>query len=106
MADANISIPVQDMDAAREHYTRVLGVEPYVDGPYYTGFAVGGFEVGLAPGLPQATTYVTVPDLDAALAEAARAGSVVEPAREVGGGMRVAVVADPEGHRLGLKTDS
>ncbi|WP_062463728.1 VOC family protein [Demequina soli] len=108
MTDPNISIPAADLPAATAHYAKVLGVEPYVDEAYYVGFSVGGIEVGLVPGMPGGPiTYVPVADLDAALAAAAEdGGSVLDGPREVGGGLRVAVVADADGHALGLKSAS
>ena len=36
-----------DLDAAKAWYAKVLGVRPYFDTPYYVGFNVGGFELGL-----------------------------------------------------------
>lgn len=38
---------VDDLQAAKEWYTKVLGVEPYFDEPFYVGFNVGGYELGL-----------------------------------------------------------
>ena len=41
--------PANDLAAAKEWYARVLGVPPYFDEPFYVGFNVGGFELGLIP---------------------------------------------------------
>ena len=56
----------------------LLGVEPYFDEPFYVGFDVGGYELGLLPdGDPAdgALTYWGVDDVaaafDAALAQGA-----------------------------------
>jgi len=104
MGSANLVIPVSDVASAAAHYSAVLGLEPYVSGAYYVGFHVGDFEVGLVPaGSQSGATFVEVADLGAALAAAAEAGSLVEGAREVGGGRRVAVVEDADGFRLGLR---
>src|SRR5262249_26311232 len=40
---------VPDMARARTWYRTLLGVEPYFDQPFYIGFNVGGFELGLHP---------------------------------------------------------
>ena len=40
---------VGDLEAAKRWYTDVLGVQPYFDEPFYVGFDVGGFELGLLP---------------------------------------------------------
>ena len=41
--------PVTDLAKARSWYSAVLGVAPYFDEPFYVGFNVGGFELGLDP---------------------------------------------------------
>src|SRR5215813_5311058 len=40
---------VPDLEKAKAWYTRVLGFEPYFAEPFYVGFQVGGFELGLDP---------------------------------------------------------
>ena len=42
--------PVNDLAAAKRWYALVLETEPYFDEPFYVGFNVGGFELGLLPG--------------------------------------------------------
>src|SRR6187397_895317 len=104
MGSANIVVPVSDVASAAAHYSAVLGVEPYANETYYAGFHVGDFEVGLVPaGSRSGATFVEVADLDAAVAAAGKAGSVVEQPHDVGGGRRVAVVADADGFELGLR---
>ena len=41
--------PVPDLPKGKEWYSRVLGLQPYFDEPFYVGFNVGGFELGLIP---------------------------------------------------------
>lgn len=43
---------VRDLDRAKEWYGTVLGIRPYFDEPFYVGFDVGGFELGLQPDEP------------------------------------------------------
>ncbi len=38
-----------DIVAAKLWYMKVLGFPPYFDQPFYTGFNVGGYELGLIP---------------------------------------------------------
>lgn len=38
-----------DLAAARQWYARVLEIAPYFDEPFYVGFNVGGFELGIVP---------------------------------------------------------
>ena len=41
--------PVTDLGRAKGWFADVFGVAPYFDQPFYVGFAVGGFELGLVP---------------------------------------------------------
>ena len=41
--------PVRDLDEAKAWYANVIGHAPYFDQPFYVGFNVGGFELGLVP---------------------------------------------------------
>ena len=43
---------VEDLERAKEWYGAVLGKKPYFDEPFYAGFDVGGFELGLQPREP------------------------------------------------------
>jgi predicted enzyme related to lactoylglutathione lyase len=103
--------PVSDLAKAKEVYAALLGVSPQTDSSYYVGFDTAGQHIGLLPGGgPQGMTspvaYWHVSDLDAKLAEVTAAGATVkEPARDVGGGRRVASVTDPDGNVLGLLED-
>ena len=99
--------PAPDLALAKAWYTQVLGQAPYFDEPFYVGFEVGGFELGL---LPDATPGITGPqplwgvaDADAAYAHLLALGATtLEPVKDVGGGIKVAAVADPFGNRLGI----
>jgi len=85
----------------------VLGQDPYFDQPYYVGFSVGGFELGLIPdGNPSADgarAYWGVSDAAAEVARLVGLGAtVVEPLNDVGEGIKVATVSDPFGNRFGI----
>jgi len=99
--------PVSDLDAAKRWYTEVLGQAPYFDQPFYVGFTVGGFELGLLPDGTAGTTGAQplwgVADIGAAFARLLALGAVeIEPVTEVGEGIKVAAVRDPFGNRFGL----
>jgi uncharacterized protein len=67
-----------------------------------TGVAVG---VGSTPdgSAGHVTGYVAVPDIDAALARATELGGrVIQPKFSPGPGATIALMADPEGHVVGL----
>ncbi len=98
--------PAPDLAAAKAWYSRILGVEPYFDEEYYVGFNVAGYELASDPGCDAATgvvTYWGVADVDAAVdALVARGATLRDPVREVGGSIRVALVADPAGNPIGV----
>ena len=99
--------PAPDLARAREWYAGLLGVRPYFDEPFYVGFSVGGFELGLLPdGQPGATgpqALWGVPNAAEAFARLLELGATsLEPVTEVGGDIKVAAVLDPFGNRLGI----
>lgn len=98
---------VTDLGAAKAWYTDLLGAGPYFDKPFYVGFSVGGYELGLISIEDSAgessTTYWGVPDADAAYASLlARGASPQTPVADVGGGIRLGAVTDPFGNVLGV----
>lgn len=101
-----VVFPAPDLAAAKAWWTEVLGAEPYFDQPFYVGFDVGGYELGLAPDEPVEdgpTTYWGVADLDAAAAALLSAGATVQtPIRDVGEGIRLAAFRDPVGNLVGI----
>lgn len=95
--------PVTDLAAAKAWYGKVLGCEPYFDQPFYVGYAVGGFELGLVPdgepGAAGCTAYWGVADAAAELARLVALGAQVHSAlQDVGEGIKVASVHDPFGN--------
>lgn len=94
-----------DLAAARDWYHRALGVAPYFDQPFYVGFEVGGYELGLVPdGEPNSGGVAWgVEDIDAAVERLLELGATVEQkVTDVGDGIRTARVNDPFGNVLGL----
>lgn len=99
--------PTPDIAAGKAWYTRALGIEPYFDQPFYVGFAVGGFELGLVPdavpGDAGAQPLWGVEDVTAEVERLLALGAMrLDPVTEVGDGIKVAAVRDPFGNRLGL----
>jgi catechol 2,3-dioxygenase-like lactoylglutathione lyase family enzyme len=102
----SVIYPASDLDGARAWWTGVLGQDPYFVEPYYVGFEVAGYELGLLPdGDPSegAHVYWGVEDVAATVAEAVEAGATVhsEP-QDVGGGIVTALVANPDGGLVGF----
>lgn len=101
----SLVIPVSDLAAAKAVYSALFGA-PHTDEPFYVGYNVGGFEVGLNPagagGVPVA--FADVEDLDATRETLLAAGATERDApRQVGPGARVCVLADAEGNPFGLR---
>ena len=96
--------PAPDLAASRAFFTGVLEVEPYFDEPFYVGYDVGGYELGLLPVDGAVTTaYWGVPDADAAVAALVAAGATVgDGVTDVGGGIRTATVVVVGGGVLGV----
>ncbi len=101
---------VPDLKRAKAWYSSVFGVRPYFDEPFYVGFNIGGYELGLdpdtkgaKPGPGGSVAYWGVSNVDAALAHFEQAGATVRSAvQDVGEGIRVATIADPFGNIVGL----
>jgi predicted enzyme related to lactoylglutathione lyase len=97
-----------DLVKGKAFYTEVLGMPPYFDEPYYVGYAVGGFELGLIPdaqpvGVNGCGAFWGVPDAAAELVRLIGLGARVhEELKDVGGGIKVASVLDPFGNVFGI----
>lgn len=98
--------PSPDLDAATRWWTGVLGAEPYFDQPFYVGYEVAGYELGLLPdGDPAdgALVYWGVDDVTSAVEAAVGQGATVHtPATEVGDDIVTAAVRTPTGAILGF----
>lgn len=99
--------PVNDLAAGKAWYAEVAGVQPYFDQPFYVGFAVGGFELGLVPdgepGKAGTQVYWGVDDIESEVQRILALGASTHTAiQDVGDGIRVAELADPFGNVLGL----
>jgi catechol 2,3-dioxygenase-like lactoylglutathione lyase family enzyme len=98
--------PAPDLAESKAFFSKLLGAEPYFDQPYYVGFSVGGFELGLDPNADPAAgavTYWGVAEINGAhgglLDHGATARSGID---DVGEGIRVATVTVPGGAILGI----
>jgi predicted enzyme related to lactoylglutathione lyase len=106
-----IIYPVKDPERAKALFTALLGVEPFVDEPYYIGFKATGQDVGLDPnghaqGMTGPVPFWHVTDLRERLAALLDAGAtVLQDVRDVGNGRLVASVKDADGNLVGLLQD-
>src|SRR6186713_1938165 len=98
---------VSDLAKAKAWYTSVLEHEPYFDQPFYVGFSVGGFELGLlpdgTPGTDGPRPHWGVEDINKEYARLVALGAEpIELISDVGDGIKVGAVKDPFGNRLAL----
>ncbi len=100
---------VTDLQAATQWYTTVLGKPPYFENPYYVGFEVGGYELGLQALEPAAEpvenviAYWGVEDIEQTLAHLLEHGATTcHDIQDVGEGILVASVRDPFDNVFGV----
>ena len=100
---------VPNITQAKEWYTQVLGHEPYFDQPFYVGFSVEGYELGLTPeesltSKPNAVScYWGVENVKATFQNLLDLGATeLESPQDVGEGIVVAMVKDPWGNPFGI----
>lgn len=100
---------VGDLNKAKEWYAGVLGFAPYFDEPFYVGFSVGGYELGLHADESKVTkggsafAYWGVDSAKEAHKRLLELGATRhEDVQEVGDGILVASVLDPFGNIFGV----
>ena len=94
-----------DIAAGKLWYMKVLGFPPYFDEPFYVGFNVGGYELGLTPDGSKSAVgaYWGVKEIESALARLLELGAAPRTdIQDVGEGIRVADVLDPWGNVFGI----
>lgn len=99
--------PSPDLARAKAWYELVFERKPYFDEPFYVAFEIGGFELGLVPDAPLGSGGVKalwgVADIERKLERLREAGiTAVGEVQEVGGGIKVADIADPFANLVGL----
>lgn len=100
---------VADIDAAKKWFEQAFETEPYFVEPFYVGFNIRGYELGLLPEEGSSSTgdsvhsYWGVEDINAAYKELISLGATsYEAPHNVGDGIMVALVRDPWGNLIGL----
>ena len=104
---------VEDLPKAKAWYISFTGINPYFDHPFYVGFDINGFELGLDPDMSQVAagnhtcSYWQVSNLQETIDKAISLGATLfSPVTQVGPNMYVAVVEDPFGNHIGLITEN
>lgn len=101
---------VDDIEKATQWYTQVTGIAPYFVEPFYVGFDINGYELGLdpntkfaSPGNNQSVAYWAVDNIREVVQKLVTAGATIQSdVQNVGGPIEVAVVLDPFGNAVGL----
>ncbi len=105
-----VGYKVADIAKAKEWYTKVLGIAPYFDEPFYVGYNIGGYELGLqpedgaeTPKVANVVAYWGVDDVQEAYEYLISNGATpFEDPMDVGGDIKVATVFDPWGNAFGV----
>lgn len=101
---------VNDIEKATEWYAKAFKTEPYFNQPFYVGFNIGGFELGLQPDENPASVktesvvaYWGVEEIQKTFDYLLRIGAKPnEKPFNVGGELMTATVIDPWGNVIGL----
>ena len=101
---------VDDITKAKEWYSKAFLTQPYFDEPFYVGFDIGGFELGLQPDNTPSTekvesvvSYWGVDDINDTYDRLISVGAKEnQPPFNVGGDLMTATVKDPFGNVIGL----
>lgn len=104
---------VGNIDKAKVWYAKAFGIEPYWDEPFYVGFNIGGYELGLLSAENPTTektesvlTYWGVNDIEKVYNHFLESGAIEnEKPYSVGGELMVATVKDPWGNVIGLESE-
>ena len=101
---------VGDLKKATTWYATSFQTKPYFDEPFYVGFNIGGYELGLLPEENPTTkkadsvlSYWGVNDIEKEYKHFINSGATEhEKPTNVGGELMVASVKDPWGNIIGL----
>ena len=102
-----VGYKVSDIATAKEWYTKAFDTAPYFDEPFYVGFNIAGYELGLQPDDSvkgdNVVTYWGVDDITTEYERFLSLGATAHEApQNVGGEIMVASVKDPWDNIIGL----
>ena len=100
---------VGDLSMAKQWYTKAFGTQPYFDEPFYVGFNIVGYELGLLPEEKQSQkgvsvlSYWGVENIHEVYDHLIELGATIhEEPMNVGGELMVASVYDPWNNIVGI----
>ena len=100
---------VEDLDKAKEWYSKAFQINPYFDEPFYVGYNINGYELGLVPNevlekkSDNVLSYWGVSDIETEFNRLIELGaSVHQKPTNVGGNIIVASVKDIWENMIGI----
>ncbi len=100
---------VEDLEKAKAWYKNIIGKDPYFDEPFYVGFDIDGFELGLDPNMNKvekgnhSVAYWSVDNIEEAERKLLQNDAIGHtPITNVGDGIKVTSLKDPFGNTIGL----
>ncbi|MDY8134587.1 VOC family protein [Aquimarina sp. 2201CG5-10] len=101
---------VNDLNKAKEWYAKAFNTKQYFDEPFYVGFNIGGYELGLLPEEgavkdkeDSVLSYWGVDDIHTTYQKLIELGATPhEEPKNVGGELMVASVKDPWNNIIGI----
>ena len=104
-----VAYQVSDLEKAKAWYTKIFKTEPYFDEPFYVGFNIGGYELGLMPEekpLVRSDAQVSFWGVSNMKEEYQyfldNGATALEPPQNVGGEIEVVTIKDPWDNVIGL----
>lgn len=100
---------VPDLNEAKKWYEEAFAKPPYFDEPFYVGFEIGGYELGLLPEHDNqkkgdsVEAYWGVEDIEKEHQRLVKLGAKPHTdISDVGGGIKVATLTDPWDNVVGI----
>lgn len=100
---------VADLDSAKAWYSEMFDITPYFDEPFYVGFDINGFELGLDPSETEystgnnSITYWKVDNIDQMFENLQKKNAQIhQEVHSVGEDIRLGSVKDPFGNVIGI----
>ena len=103
---ATVIFPTADLQASKAWWVQALGKQPYFDEPFYVGFELNGYELGINPGAAiedGPVSYLRTDNIVRAFSDFIDMGcTIVGGISSVGEGIRVGELRNPEGFVFGV----
>jgi predicted enzyme related to lactoylglutathione lyase len=106
---AQYHVKAADLENVKAWYEKAIGVKAYFSQPFYVGFNVGGFELGLLPSQEEPiqgnslAVYWGVADIQSGVNDLVASGATLDGSiLDVGHGIKKATLIDPFGNKIGI----